>query len=275
MKICAGIVIYNPEIELLNENLGSIVHQVDEVVIVDNTPSGFNSEKLIYHNVHIINNNKNLGIGRALNQILNFAIEGNFEWFLTLDQDSVCQCKLIEHYKCYLSNRVGQMTCNIIDRHLGKLEDKLSDNIKYVEVEDCITSGCINNTDAIKKVGGFDESMFIDGVDIDISLKLKKFGFLVLRMNYLGVVHSLGEGLQLKIFGFGISLTRHAPWRNYYMRRNFIFLARKYYKGWTKYKKIIQQIVYGICVVLLENKKLERLDFNIRGIIDGLRKPTN
>lgn len=273
MKICAGIVLYNPDVAKLNENIMAIAPQVDEVILVDNTPGGVSGNIVKYENIHVIHNKKNYGIGKALNQICRFADRRGYGWYITLDQDSVCDRELVEQYKRYLDNHIGQLTCNITDRHLGRIEKYAYKTDVIEDIESCITSGCINNVKAVKRIGGYDESMFIDGVDIDISLRLKQKGYKLLRLNYDGLIHSLGDGKQINILGKKLSFTRHAPWRNYYMRRNFIYIARKYYKGLEKYKKVFRQIVYGIGTILMEDKKLERLKFNTKGVIEGIRRP--
>jgi len=100
--ICAGIVTYNPDLSLLNRCIASIKDKVNFIFVVDN---GSKSENDIfeiqkdYSNIKVILNRCNRGIAAALNQI---AVESkNFgaEWFLTLDQDSVCTSNIIDEYK--------------------------------------------------------------------------------------------------------------------------------------------------------------------------------
>ena len=91
--VLAGIVLYNPDEDRLVENIQAVVGQVDETILIDNNSS--NIEKIkkrvneLNYNINIIENSKNNGIAFALNQILEYAIDNNYEWFLTLDQDSV------------------------------------------------------------------------------------------------------------------------------------------------------------------------------------------
>ena len=48
-----------------------------------------------WKNITIIKNGKNEGIAKALNQMFEFAIEQQYEYVLTLDQDSVCPDNII------------------------------------------------------------------------------------------------------------------------------------------------------------------------------------
>ena len=106
MKTCAGIVLYNPDINRLEENLKSILPQVDSVILVDNGSKNtveIDEFTLQYvrSDVRLVRNAKNEGIAKALNQILDYAIQNEAEWFLTLDQDTVSYPGLIE---CYLKH---------------------------------------------------------------------------------------------------------------------------------------------------------------------------
>lgn len=277
MKTCAGIVLYNPDIQRLQENLKSILPQVDSVIMVDNGSK--NTAEIdefisLYKNsgVSLVRNIKNEGIAKALNQILDYALQNGVEWFLTLDQDTVSYLGLIDCYLKHIDRNVGQLSCNILDRNIGTIDKVKNYNGKEtVAIDFCITSGCFNQALALKQVGGYRESLFIDGVDLDISCNLRAHGYKVLNVNFDGILHELGAGERKSVLGLKLVTAHHVPWRNYYARRNIIFVARQYYSGTKKWKMIIKQIVYGIGTVLLEDKKIERIKCNFKGIIDGFR----
>ena len=282
MDICAGIVLYNPSIEKLNKNISAIISQVRKVVLVDNGSNNIKEieqslslNSLFRNKIEIIKNQNNLGIGKALNQILDFSIREGFDWFLTLDQDSICRDGLVDKYITVINQlsdyKIGQITCNIEDEKLGEIEQEQFLNIDFIEVSSCITSGCINNVKAVEKVGRFNEKLFIDGVDIEISLRLREYGFSVLKINYDGLKHSLGEGRIVRFLGVNVPLTYHAPWRSYYMRRNFIYIAKRYYSGIKKITSILKQIGISVGTVFLEDHKADRIKYCTKGIIDGFK----
>ena len=84
-------------------------------------------------------------------------------------------------------------------------------------------------------------------------------------------MHELGEGKKHDILGHEIITSNHNPLRNYYARRNLIYLARRHYIGKKKITKIVRQIIYGVGIIILEDKKILRMKYNLRGIIDGFR----
>ena len=154
--ILAGIVLYNPEIKRLEENIKGIYKQVDKLIFIDNNSSNKNKiMKLLenYNNIELIKNTENKGIAYALNQILEYAYQNQYEWFLALDQDSIAQNDLISKYsKFFKMEYIAMITCNIIDRNF-KTDIKDEEEFKYIER--CITSGSINNTEILKKVRWF------------------------------------------------------------------------------------------------------------------------
>lgn len=275
MRICAGIVLYNPDIQRLEENVLAIKDQVEEVLLVDNASKNEKEIRVFleeYKDLHYIRLEKNFGIAKALNHILKFAIDENYDAYVTLDQDSVCASQLIEKYTEVYKADIGQISCNIHDRNTGIMDKVDFENGDIHEIEHCITSGCINNTSAVKRCGGYNESLFIDGVDIELSCNLRKHGYRIICINYDGLLHEFGNGMNVQLLNKKLSAANHVPWRNYYTRRNMIYVAKRYYTGWEREKKVIKQIIYGIGAVILEDKKITRMKYNIQGIRDGIRK---
>ena len=101
-KILAGIVLYNPEISRLKDNIKAIEGQVDKLIIIDNGCKSKDYLSLINEDkVHIINLKKNRGIATALNAILQYALDNDYDWALTLDQDSVSPSNLVDTYSSF------------------------------------------------------------------------------------------------------------------------------------------------------------------------------
>lgn len=273
-KILAGITTYNPNIELLTNTIKSIIRQVDKTIIVDNGSNNISEiRKKIPDDVYLIENNKNYGIAYSLNRILDYCIKNNYTWFITLDQDSICDENIIKNYIKYIDDGIGQLTCIIQDCKFGvKFGKQKNLDREYEDVMDCITSGSLNNTNAIQKIQGYNESLFIDGVDFDISLRLINNGFIIRKINRIYLLHNEGNGKNIEVFGKSLKLANHEPWRNYYARRNMIYISRKQLNGLEKFKQILKQILYAIGTIVLEDRKIDRIKYNIKGIIDGFRK---
>lgn len=272
MNIIAGIVLYNPNVNRLKENVEAIFNQVNSVVLIDNGSANveeiikiFNGEKII-----IIKNKKNLGIAAALNQILNHALENNIDWVLTLDQDSVVSENIIEQYSKYISlNNIGMISCRIVDRNfeLDNKEVICNEKMEYINL--CITSGCLTNVKAWKESGGFDEKMFIDFVDFDMCKKMIQNGYKLIKVNTTSILHELGHSKVKSIFGKEFVLYNHVPIRNYYIARNKVYFTRKYKKGGLALKSYASVLWRGILILLFENCKFQKIKFVLKGFLDG------
>lgn len=278
-KVMSGIILFNPDVGRLEENIASVISQVEQMFIVDNCSSNRDEIEILTLKINKMHpdkiaieyNNQNYGIAFALNQILQFAEKERYDWFLTLDQDSICSDKLIDKYLQVANESLGQITCTIMDKNIGILDKIDSFNSGVIDVPFCITSGALNNTNALIKCGGFLNELFIDGVDLDISCNLRKHGYKIVQIDYEGLMHELGESKIFSFLGIKLKVTNHRPWRNYYIRRNLIFVARKYFQGYEKVRMILKQLIYGVGTVLMEDNKWERLVNNFKGIYDGFR----
>lgn len=272
MKILAGIVVYNPEIQRLNSNLNAIIPQVDEVIVVKN---GFSKkeqsvQKLIEENkLNVIQNEKNLGIAAALNQLLEYGQKREFDWLITLDEDSIAPFNMVEIYNDYIEDtRIGIICPYICD--LNNQRKKIIE--QEVEVisneEQVITSGsCINIKKAIQ-IGGFDERLFIDFVDTEFQKRMLLFGYNILRINKVCLVHEIGNIKAYSFFKFKIICSNHNPMRRYYQVRNRLYYKEKYYGKRYVLKEKIRLLLGMIKIVLFEKQKFKKIVATYKGFRD-------
>lgn len=161
IRICAGIVTYNPDIELLIKNINAISDQVNKVIIVDNGSINWNnwSNRILSKNVEIIRNRNNDGIAKALNQICTYAVENDYDYVLTLDQDSIAPLDLVEQLSVHMSKDTAIVAPNIVYRNNENYADNITEGCE--EVEWVITSASLTNLSVWKELSGFDERLFI------------------------------------------------------------------------------------------------------------------
>lgn len=273
-NIAAGIVLYNPEVDILIENIEAIYDQVKFIVIVDN--SSKNIEQVLNFinnkkNIYLIKNRENLGISKALNQIVRFCENKSIDWVITLDQDSVCPKNIISTYSKYISfNRVGIITLPIVDRRY--IDDK---NIKFEKeyefIDQCITSASLINIEICKSIGYFDSSMFIDIVDFEYCIRVLKYGYKILRCNEIYLLHQLGELKRYKIFNKHINVGNHSPIRKYYYTRNTIYCYKKHRQLFGIKRVIVKVFSLMFKVLVFEKQKFLKLKSILVGIVDGIK----
>ncbi len=272
-NICAGIVLYNPNEKRLTENIESILPQVSKLILVDN--ASINTESVLNYwrqdsKIKIIKNIKNEGIAKALNQMCETASIENYKWILTLDQDSVCPSILIDSFMRYTEDNSVGIVCPQFELNIdGYLFKKVVEDSELVDY--CITSASLTNLDAWNKSGKFDEWMFIDCVDYDFCLKLKKMGYKIIRVNNIIINHEVGNPQIKKLpFGRKIVLHNHSPLRNYYISRNTVYILKKYWRYKSVYKWVPRLLYWQICKLIFENNKIQTIISFLKGIKDGI-----
>ena len=253
-NICAGIVTYRPDIQRLQENIYAVFGQVDKVFVVDNGSNNAEDiRKLVkrYTNVELIENTQNEGIARALNQIGIEAERENYQWVLTLDQDSVCNRNLVKNYFRYIKPNIGMLTCDIVDRNYEF--SKKTVKVVPEDIEKCITSGCLTNVAAILHSGGFDENLFIDMVDYDMCYTLREHGYRIVNVHYVGLLHEVGKSKKYNILGFEFAVNNHPAERKYTISRNSVYLIKKHRLNPIKEYAVVFRRIFT--VLFFEEKK--------------------
>ena len=268
MKLLAGIVTFNPDINRLQENFEAILPQVDKVIIVDNGSSNLVNIQEKCSKAEIIPLYSNEGIAAALNVIGEYAIDYQYDWFLTLDQDTVVESNLISIYKTYVNlPNVGTLSCLYHDLNQDKPKFTASD---YQEMKYVITSASFMKTEAYKESNKFDEWMFIDMVDFDINFEFQRLGYKIYRINQIGFIHEVGESSTFHFMRRIIYTSNHSAIRKYYRVRNSIYLYKKYGKNPETINFLIQCRDEFVKILLFEKNKVKKLSAMIRGLKDGL-----
>lgn len=270
----AGVVTYNPNLSKLKDTIDSILNlsRIDEIVIVDNGSDNIVEVESFVEGerVLIIKNKSNLGIAQALNCIMQRAEDLGYEWVLTCDQDSVVPNNLMDNYLKYIENDDVAIICPLVyDRNSQDMVlNKMTNDIE--EVEKCITSGSFNRTSAWSEIGGFDEFMFIDGVDFDYCYRLRTAGFRIVKANKVIIEHEIGNISRKKIGCLDVKVMNHVAFRKYYIVRNRIYTDYKYYKK-IRMLSFLYVVKTILLVVLFESEKMEKIEAIKKGFFDGVK----
>lgn len=273
--IAVGIVIYNPNIDILSKCIEQIYNKTNRIFLFDNASN--NQEqidslvKAKYKRACLIKNKNNIGLGYAYNMFFEKALDEMYQWVMLLDQDSICAPGLIDEYRKYINTdiNVGMYTCIHKDRNLS--ESNFSEFIgKFRDVKRCITAASIMHVNAYKDGCKYDESFFIDKLDYDMCYSLTEKGYNIRQINYIGLSQEIGHSEEHRFFGRWITVYNHSPQRRYYMARNGILLSKKH-KQRSILKSISKEVVDIFFVLIYErNLKKEKFIAFSKGIIDGL-----
>lgn len=281
-KIGAVVVVYNQTIELLDKCIQSLVDQVDEVCIVDNSTCDNSMHIHKYgNNVLYIPLRMNKGIAAAQNVGIRYFRDNGYDFVLFSDQDSSSPqnlvAKLLEAY-CTLSvnniiSCIGPMPVN---RKTGK---------PYIYhqciIDECEESGfCFNKMHSIissyslvpmknfSEVGLMNERLFIDFVEQDWCWRAAAYhNMMCVMIPSVKIEHELG--VSSSFLGHNINVS--STFRIYYQTRNLLWLCRKSYvpSYWKKMnlKKIIVKFFY---YSIVPKKRFSYCGRMLRGIVDGI-----
>ncbi|HWF17859.1 MAG TPA: hypothetical protein VG754_01245 [Verrucomicrobiae bacterium] len=135
-----------------------------------------------------------------------------------------------------------------------------------------MTSGSLIKTRALIENGLYDEAMFIDYVDFDLCLRLRRRGFKLIRAGRAFLLHCLGTLEAHSFFGFPLALTSHNATRCYYIMRNRVAIYRRYgllFPFWA-FNDFIWLLIDFTKIILFEQDKRAKLGNALRGIRHGL-----
>lgn len=278
--ICALVITYNPGTGF-QQRLQRITQQVARTVIVDNgsVKSVLDMLQTLPEemNIELIINHENLGVAHALNQGVAWADHNGFECILTMDQDSVVKNDMVEKLSeicnCLPPEAsVGVIGSNYCDQYGKYWIPKMKTNSAWIEQPFVITSGCLMSVIAFFAVGGVRDDLFIDQVDADYCIRLRKQGYMVCMSTEPLMTHSIGNKTRHKFFGVYLYTSNHNAFRRYYMTRNRITLAKNYFLSEPMFvmRGFYHLISDIITIIFLEKEKAQKLRAVIIGLLDGL-----
>ena len=268
IKIDAVVTTFNPQIDRFKLVLASIINQCIKIIIVDNNSQNFENIMSIcssYHNIEIIRNDKNYGLGKALNEGIDFLKKDldRIDYILTLDQDSIVKCNLGDivdkFHNTYTKTNVGIININS--------NNKKGD--EYYIINYPIISGSLVNTLVFSNDIRYRKEFFTDQIDFDFDFQVRKFGYVLFSTNTNCLSHQMGVKRGNNKFA------TEPMWRIYLLSRNSFVLLRE--------RKIniiffLSQLVGWYVKELMNNKrKFVFVTFRymltcLVGLIDGVMK---
>jgi rhamnosyltransferase len=292
LNTCAVVVTYQPDRQIIDRII-ILLTQVNEVVIVDNNSNSLCREYLEQpieqsENIHLILNDENLGIAAALNQGVKYALNQNYQWILTLDQDSIISSNFIEkmsiaYQECTYQNVLASI-CPVLglynrdnlDRHeviqhRKCFQSDLAAVGNYTLTKTAITSGNLVKLEIFKTTGLFDENFFIDYVDHEFCLRIYKCGYKIIQSNDALLYHQIGNPTEKVLFGHKIQVNNHNSLRKYYLTRNAILTYKRYCISdpiWV-IKDIKILLSYIVKMMLFEQDRLEKSRSILLGLLHG------
>jgi len=250
--------------------MNPFLFEVGIMYAFDNSPKSKNEyieELKRVKKIEYVTLGRNVGIAKALNEIAKMALLKGYQYLLTMDQDSYFPVpNLVPMISLAMSDsRIGIVS----PVHLVKndLTEKVFGDSE--EILTTMTSGNLLNLEVWNNLGGFDEKLFIDYVDHEYCLRMKKNGYKVVRANRITLEHTVGELKPRKFLFWTVRPTNHSPFRLFYQTRNRFYLKKIYGKDFPEFfKKDSVSYWRGIVKVLLyENFKIKKFRMVLKGFL--------
>lgn len=219
----------------------------------------------------------NLGIAKALNLGAKYALSQGFAYIVTMDQDSKLTNDILVNMDAKIFNFNHKNNVAIFSpryRVLGLNDNEQLKPHQYTEdITLLMTSGNWVNLDIWNDLGGFNDDLFIDGVDVEYYLRSKLSNYRVIAFLDIFLEHALGSRAKCYWIGkYGFDVWNHSAIRKYYIARNYAYITSKYLNRFSEvgiYKKII--IKMPISIILFEDDKYRKLWYFFLGYLDFLR----
>jgi rhamnosyltransferase len=286
-KICAVMVVYNPD-STLEQNIRALLNEVPSLIVVDNCSEPSVRSRIATLaatcNFEVIWNRENIGLAAGLNTGIRCALANEqYQWIATFDQDSrvsagFSAAMLAAQAACPFRGKVAMiaphhlLSSEVGDETVGE-ETLPHDGLQFQEKTVALQSGSLFSRLALKDLGLFDESFFIDYVDFEFCLRLRKHGFRIVEATGAAIYHRVGTPTRHTFLGMACTVFNHSPLRRYYAARNRLQVYRRYvlsdprwigHDMWSWFKEIVK-------LVLFESDRLEKLAFVAKGGWDAVR----
>ncbi len=290
--IISIIITYLPNLEILQQTYKSLLTQVDQLIIVDNTPEGspivLDIQNQNIEKITTIILSENVGIGKAQNIGIERAIELGAEYIVLSDQDTEYPSNYISvmmdsYHNLPYKNQVASIVPDVRDVHKNGIstgfevfEGFRSRRVFYEsgchEITEGIASGMIVPVKVLKDVGLMSETLFIDWVDNEWFWKAKYSGYKIIACTDVAINHIPGDDPTVSMFNKKKVHNLSSPVRHYYKIRNGITLSLrcKYIpigrKGHLFYHSLRSYAVY----VLQGKPRLTHMRYASLGLLHGL-----
>lgn len=289
MQVLALITTFFPNLEIV-KTIENIKKQVDLVLVIDNG-SAIDNLKFLqkFENdskVKVVLNKENLGIAWSCNFAAKFMLKNDFEWLLTLDQDSLPNDNYVSQM-LQISKQINQtFSQNNFqnDRKIGLicptyfyestcvLQRQNKEKSDFYQIQIGMSSGSFINRRVFEKDVFCEEKLFVDYFDLEFHLALQNSGFEIFEASKIILNHKLGSICKKTIFGKTFIPTNYPAFRRYYQARNRIFVYGKYWKKFPKFclKDFKSNLMDIVKMYLVEDKKIAKTKAILLGTLDGI-----
>ena len=271
------IVTFHPDARV-GDRMRPLIGTVGTILVVDN---GSHPDEIAplepflrENGVHLLPNERNVGLATALNQGFRWAADHGFTWVLTLDQDTEPSADVVSEGARVLAAH-GDRRIAVVGAGYG--QRPVAGSSSTGSEEACvITAGALHSVGAWQQLGQFRDDFFIDYVDTEFCLRARAHGYAVFQATRSTIRHSIGVPTTHDAGFRTFTPTNHSRLRRYYITRNRIIVWRSFARREPGYvaddvKASVKELVK---LVLFEDDRRGKMRAILRGARDGIRGAT-
>ncbi|HYH18104.1 MAG TPA: glycosyltransferase family 2 protein [Azospirillum sp.] len=289
--VAAVVVTYHPN-AAVTRTLAAALAQARWLVVVDNASPldrlapVETAVQAAGARADLLRNTENLGIAAAQNRGIAWARTLGARHILLLDQDSVPLPGMVAALLGALDSgvRVGMAVPVTADggqrkptrfltsvdgrRAIGQAVDQaLLHHVLYA-----IASGSLIPVDVLDSVGPMREDFFIDFVDVEFGLRLRRAGWDIVAVRDAHLQHRLGAYEERRLFGRTIPVTHHSAQRRYTQYRNRVRTLRLYGRVMPAFLRaeLPAILVDLLRLALFERGRPAKIAATVRGVLAAL-----
>jgi rhamnopyranosyl-N-acetylglucosaminyl-diphospho-decaprenol beta-1,3/1,4-galactofuranosyltransferase len=288
-------------IRVLPRQLDALLRQtrpLQEIIVVDNGSTDGTRELVAerYPQVTVLEMPANLGAAGAWSAGLEYAaLEKRHDWVWAFDDDSVpddgALAGLVEAAESTATAnaglgeaKTGMIAMLPVHRETGACYPPLlwhegfhkppaamlHQSVWFADL--AIASGLMVRRELVESIGLPRADFFMDFFDFEYCLRARSRGYRIAVVNGVKLRHEVGEARPVRLPGFSALWPNHAPWREYYMSRNLVYVAWWLYPSGTTKRSAVRHMLRHACgSVLFGSEKFACVKKMAQGFSDGLR----
>jgi len=209
--------------------------RIEQIIVVDNasTDDTVTVVREACPRARIIRNNENLGFGRANNQAL-WETETGFALLMNPDAlistpciEALLQAAMLYPEAAILAPQLTDLQGNLLESYKRNVFSRERRPGKYIEPDGDLCADWVSGAlwlvrmDAIRKMGGFDEKLFLYYEDDDLCLHAEEAGYSVVVVADAKASHAVGKSSTYN--------AEEERMKQYQMIRSRLYLQEKYY----------------------------------------------
>jgi len=285
-SVCAVLVTFHPDDDMIRQAVAAVRAQVAELVVVDNASVDL-ADALAGLDAVLLTQETNGGLAAAQNVGIDWARAHRHTHVLILDQDSLAAPGMVD---ALLSNWRELAAVTKVAAVGPRFRDPRDErDAPFVQVgfprnrklwcepanpqvacDFLISSGALIPLAVLDDVGGMDEGLFIDNVDLEWSFRARSRGYELFGVYAARMQHRLGEDRQ-PLLG-GRQQVVHGPQRLYFIMRNRVSLYRRQHTPRVWIAQDLPRVALKFLIfTVLVGPRLHNARYMFQGLLDGAR----